>query len=144
VPKNNFFYSKSPYLSSDSSRREIRLLRVLSRKSYVQYIAKKPGWAPIDEATGRPLQLNSYNLLSWWFWHYRTNPNLLLLACELLDKTHLTPVNGPFCALSYCAGKPTDTALILVDGIPFIVQCFRKFRACDVPRVETLEVEKSG
>ncbi|KAI9770488.1 MAG: hypothetical protein M1839_003203, partial [Geoglossum umbratile] len=31
----------------------------------------------------------------------------------------LSRANASYCALSYCAGKPTETAVVLVDGLPF-------------------------
>ena len=120
TPKNDFFYSKFQYLSLDSRRREIRLLRLYPRKSYARHIAAKPDWALIDEANSQTL--NAYDVAKLISSHREigiADLNLPILACELLDKTALSRVSGGYCALSYCAGKPTDTALILINGLPF-------------------------
>jgi hypothetical protein len=47
------------------------------------------------------------------------DPNHQLLACELVDKVALSRIDGLYCALSYCAGKPSETRVILVDGLLF-------------------------
>jgi hypothetical protein len=122
APKNDYFYGKSPYLPLDSSRREIRLLKVFSRRSYTDHVAAKPEWAPINQGKGQPLRLNDQNLalLASSIPQFGiSKPNTPLLACEILDKVALSRVDGAYCALSYCAGEPTDTSLILVDGLPF-------------------------
>jgi hypothetical protein len=115
TPENSFFYSKSPYLALDSKRREIRLLRVFPRKSYSNHVKANPQWTPTDGLTGQPLQVNAYTYLNFGI----RDPESRLIACELVDKVALSRIDGTYCALSYCAGKPTETAVILVDGIPF-------------------------
>ena len=122
TPKNNFFYDKSPYLPLDPRRREIRLLKVFAPKSYSDHIWAKPEWALINQADGQPFQLNDHNLdtlLSSNPEFGIHNANAPLLAVEILDKISLSRVDDAYCALSYCAGDPTDTSLILVDGLPF-------------------------
>jgi hypothetical protein len=122
TPKNDLFYGKSPYHPLDSSRREIRLLRVFSAKSYADHITAKPEWALIDQANDQPLQLNAQNIASLVSSNPEfgiSEPNAPLLACEILDKIPLSRVDGAYCALSYCAGEPLNTSLMLVDGLPF-------------------------
>jgi hypothetical protein len=41
------------------------------------------------------------------------------IACELLDRIPLTTMNGHYSALSYCAGSPNETAMIMIDGMWF-------------------------
>ena len=48
-----------------------------------------------------------------------SDPNTPLIACELMDQVAMTRIDGRYCALSYSAGKPADTAMILVNGLPF-------------------------
>jgi len=122
TPKNDFFYSKSPYLGLDSKRREIRLIKVSPRRSYAEHIKANPKWAPINSDNGQPLTL-SRNALSNLISSHRdfdiSDPQSPLIACELVDKVPLSKVDCSYCTLSYFAGKPTETALILVDGLPF-------------------------
>jgi len=122
TPKNDFFHSRSPYLPLDTSRREIRLLRVFPARSYVDHVKAKPEWAPINQANGQTLPLNAQNLANLVSAGPKlgiSNPNAPLLACEILDKIPLSRIDGAYCALSYCAGDPMNTSLMLVDGLPF-------------------------
>ena len=47
------------------------------------------------------------------------NVNKSFIACELIDKVPLPSMNGRYSTLSYCAGKPTETAEIMVGGFWF-------------------------
>jgi hypothetical protein len=125
TPQNEFFYSKSPYLNLDPRRREIRLLRVFPRKSYAEHVKANPQWTPVVRAEGinsQPLQINDRNvsnLVSSYNEFGISDPNMPLIACELVDKVALSRIDGSYCTLSYCAGNLTETAIILVDGLPF-------------------------
>lgn len=46
-------------------------------------------------------------------------PDTLILACEIVDGIQLSKANDSYCALSYCAGSPTKSETILVNGVPF-------------------------
>ncbi|ERF68993.1 hypothetical protein EPUS_06680 [Endocarpon pusillum Z07020] len=122
TPKNDFFYSNSPYLDLDSKRREIRLLRVLPPRSYAKHLKAKPWWIPNNAKDGQPITVDKRTIYNMRFLFQKYgihNPNSPLIACEIVDKVPLSRVDGDYCAISYCAGKPTDTAVILVDGLPF-------------------------
>jgi len=122
TPKNDFFYKNSPYLPLDPSGQELRLLKIHSRKPYAQHVLANPEWAPINQADGKPLQINVQNLGNLIASNPElgiSDPNMPVLAVEILDKAPLPRVDGDYWALSYCAGKPTNTALMLVDGLPF-------------------------
>ncbi|KAH8879753.1 hypothetical protein GQ53DRAFT_25119 [Thozetella sp. PMI_491] len=95
TPSNDHFYSRSPYqrLNSES---EIRLLKVFPEATYKKYMSDYPGWPRYDIADDRRL-----------------------LACELLDNVKMARAAEKYIAISYHAGSPRDTALILVNGIPF-------------------------
>ncbi|KAJ3533229.1 hypothetical protein NM208_g8078 [Fusarium decemcellulare] len=41
------------------------------------------------------------------------------IECDLLDNISLDSITGRYTALSYCAGSPHDTEIVLVNGIPF-------------------------
>jgi hypothetical protein len=41
------------------------------------------------------------------------------IVCELRDKIPLTTMNGRYSALSYCAGRPTETKKIMINGCWF-------------------------
>ncbi|KAH9209027.1 heterokaryon incompatibility protein-domain-containing protein [Leptodontidium sp. 2 PMI_412] len=121
TPKNDFFYSKSPYMPLHSGRHEIRLLRVHSRKSYAEHLHIHPGWAPIDTKTQKPWNIQQRDLGELFSAHpYLNIPDLKtpVLACEILDQTALSRIKK-YNVLSYCAGDPKQTSLILVDGVPF-------------------------
>ncbi|KAJ4302018.1 hypothetical protein N0V88_002151 [Collariella sp. IMI 366227] len=44
-----------------------------------------------------------------------------LVKCDLLPPISLSQVKGQYSAISYCAGSPTNTRPILVNGVPFNV-----------------------
>jgi hypothetical protein len=46
--------------------------------------------------------------------------NTPVLACELVDKVPLSRLNGNYSTVSYCAGQPSNTAVLIVDGLPFM------------------------
>lgn len=122
TPKNDFFYSKSPYMDLDTGRREIRLLRVFPPRSYKEHVEANPHWRPAETITGQRLLANEASQADSVDRAEESSissPNLPLTACELIDNIPLSRVNADYCALSYCAGKPTDTEVILVNGLPF-------------------------
>src|SRR5262249_19099387 len=122
TPKNDFFYSKSPYLALDTRRREVRLLRVFPRKAYVEHVKANPQWTPEDINTNRPLRLDDQtvsNIVDSCLGLGISDPKSPLMACELVDKVPLSRIDGNYCAVSYVAGDPTETAVMLVDGLPF-------------------------
>lgn len=43
----------------------------------------------------------------------------LFIVCELRDKIPLPTMNGRYSALSYCAGRPTETTKIMINGCWF-------------------------
>ncbi|KAF2101090.1 hypothetical protein NA57DRAFT_55153 [Rhizodiscina lignyota] len=123
TPQNQSFYSKSPYLPLDPKRREIRLVKVLGRKPWAEYVTANPQRVQngLNGKFARPQErrLPSKKELS--------NPSSSLLmasnpspmTCELVDKVALSRIDGHYCTLSYNAGKPTDTKTMIVDGIVF-------------------------
>ena len=122
TPINNFFYSKYRYMPLDPKRSEIRLLRVFPRKSYLDHITDQPAWKRPITAAGLPIELESDAMSTFMtnILHLsHSQRNSPIIACEILDKTALARKDGQYCTLSYCAGSPSKTALILVDGYPF-------------------------
>jgi len=124
TPQNDFFYSKTPYLPLDAKQKEIRLLKVFAPKPYANHIKDHPHWAPIDSVTGELIPVNDNSMpkilssLQINGLHDLSTP---ILGCQIIDKVALskTQAEWMYHAVSYCAGKPTDTTLILVDGLPF-------------------------
>jgi hypothetical protein len=98
TPANEQFYNAKPYTKLNQELKEIRLLRVSPKRSLVQQYKLRPNWN-ISHAG---------NLAK----------GETLIACEI-EKTSLTRIADNFVTLSYCAGDPKKTAVILVDGIPF-------------------------
>jgi len=114
TPANDFFYSKSSYQLLDPQRREIRLLRVSRRKSFSEHAKDNPQWAAVlDDATLRYMTSNYQDFGI-------STPDEPILACELIDKVQLSRTAGTYCAVSYCAGRPSDTSVLIVDGLPFM------------------------
>ncbi|KAE9373061.1 hypothetical protein N431DRAFT_557268 [Stipitochalara longipes BDJ] len=108
TPKNEEFYSKAPYFKLDETRHEIRLLKVYQeKKPYKQHIIDHPEWkeqsVPSDSKT-RSIEPR------------KQKP---IIACELVDTTPLSRVDGTYHALSYCAGSPNNVSSILINGIFF-------------------------
>lgn len=98
TPANGKFYLARPYTQLKSQLKEFRLLRVHPRQ---------PLWQHYDTNT------------SWNTSHAsKLDKNQEILACEI-EKTSLMRVGDNYTTLSYCAGDPHKTAIILVDGIPF-------------------------
>jgi hypothetical protein len=120
TPKNEFFYSKSIYSPLNPTRKEVRLLKVLPPKSYTEHVRSNPHWAPSIQPLGRQDQQITWKKvvddLSYQFGI--PDPDTPMIACELIDKVALSRV-GDYCTVSYCAGSPTNTKLMLVDGFPF-------------------------
>jgi hypothetical protein len=98
TPANEQFYNAKPYTTLNQGLKEIRLLRVSPRKSVAQQYKMRPNW---NFSHARDLAKGES-----------------LIACDIV-KTSLTRIADNFVTLSYCAGDPKKTAVILVDGIPF-------------------------
>ncbi|KAF2673469.1 hypothetical protein BT63DRAFT_157413 [Microthyrium microscopicum] len=98
TPLNETFYSAFPYDQLGEKHQEIRLLKVFPRRPLWQHINANPQW-------------DSPHIKS-------LDKNQSLIACEM-SKTALHRVNGSYSTLSYCAGDPKKTSMILVNGIPF-------------------------
>ncbi|KAK3374180.1 heterokaryon incompatibility protein-domain-containing protein [Lasiosphaeria ovina] len=111
TPENGFFYSKRPYQALDPSIKEIRLLRVNSRRTYAEHLQDHPEWISTD--TDADEMLHPGGGLDG------LQSDAQIFACQLVDKVALSRIEGGYCALSYCAGKPTNTAWVLVNGTPF-------------------------
>jgi hypothetical protein len=101
------------------------LLRVFSRKSYLNHLQEHPGWTPnvyVNGAIDRPIPLTEETIRGFIQTHADfgiQDPEMPLIACELVDKVPLHRVDGTYSAISYVAGSPKDTRVILVDGQPF-------------------------
>jgi hypothetical protein len=95
------------------------------RKSYIDHVKANPQWIPsirVEGSDGQSLPLDDQtitNLINSYQEFGISDPCTPLIACELVDKVMLSRVNASYCALSYYAGKPTETAVVLVDGLPF-------------------------
>ena len=98
TPANGRFYLARPYTELNQRLKEFRLLRVHPRKACWQHYRTHPSW-DASHASG-------------------VDKDQGLLACEI-EKTSLTRVGDNYITLSYCAGDPHKTGMILVDGIPF-------------------------
>jgi hypothetical protein len=98
TPSNETFYKARPYTRLDGRRREIRLLRVFPKKPASHHYKDNPQWN-IDYIK-------------------KLEANQDILACRM-ESTALTSADGTYSTLSYCAGDPKNTAVILVNGIPF-------------------------
>ena len=53
------------------------------------------------------------------------------VQCDLLPAVSLSLVKGRYTAISYCAGDPTNTTPILVNGVPFNVFANVRFKPPD-------------
>jgi hypothetical protein len=105
TPENKEFYSKTPYYKLDETRREIRLLKVYpEKKLYDQHMIDHPEW------NREPSHI---------LYPYDPRKREPIIACELVDTTPLSRVDGTYHALSYCAGSPKNVKSILVNGILF-------------------------
>ena len=89
TPANDAFYRASPYSTLDRSRREIRLLKI-SLQADVQ-----------SNLSSQIPNINRY------------------LDCHIQKTTSLSRAAGEYCALSYVAGDPRETAPISVNGMTF-------------------------
>lgn len=128
TPDNSFFYSNSPYQSLDASRQEIRLLRLFPKKSYHEHIKANSHWARPISTDGHPVDDEAIADLIIQYKQYKGHDNpvqvlkhLPILGCEIVDKVALSRKSGAYSILSYCAGDPRETDVVLVDGIPFNV-----------------------
>jgi hypothetical protein len=121
TPQNVHFYSNHKYLHLNSQRREIRLLKIHRPKTYRDHIRDNPSWAPLpEEGEDESLDLDDHDAVSRHLEKHGINdPSRPIIACELEDRIQLNRVGNLYHTLSYCAGSPNDTAVILVDGIPF-------------------------
>jgi len=108
TPENNIFYSSYTYLPLDAGRREIRLVKVYSQpRTYADHLADHLHWAKSggdNKSSKGP-----------------TDPNELMIGCEIVDKVPLSRVYGRYLALSYCAGSLANPIEILVNGFVFNV-----------------------
>jgi hypothetical protein len=88
-PANDAFYMASPYSPLNLSRREIRLLKVSLRADVQPHLQSHI--PTIDQ----------------------------YLECHIQNTTSLSRAAGEYCALSYVAGSPTETAPIPINGVMF-------------------------
>jgi len=98
TPANKKFYAAKPYTKLNQALKEFRLLRVFPRRPCWQHYESRPSW-DVHHANGLD----------------RSQP---LIACEI-EKTSLSRIGDNYVTLSYCAGDPKKTAIILVDGLLF-------------------------
>lgn len=102
TPENEKFYSRKPYLNLDPRRRQIRLLKIRPERYNWQDVAHLfPATAELQNHHGNVLNQESF------------------LWCDIRDQALLSTAAGKYSALSYRAGDSTDTAWILINGIPF-------------------------
>ena len=71
----------------------------------------------VTETESQPGLMSMFSWGSWGSARYVVPDEPL--ALEIVDKVPLSRLNGKYCALSYCAGDPTETAAVLVNGLPF-------------------------
>lgn len=98
TPANERFYNARPYTALNRNLKEIRLLRVFPKKPLGQHYKAHPKW----------VRNNAGEL----------DRSKAVIACEI-EKTSLTRIGDNFITLSYCAGDPRKTTLVLADGLPF-------------------------
>jgi hypothetical protein len=98
TPANESFYTAQPYTRLNQKLKEFRLLRVFPKRPYWQHYETRPNWDASHAS--------------------RLDRNQCLIACEI-EKTSLARIGDNYATLSYCAGDPQKTAVVLVDGIPF-------------------------
>jgi hypothetical protein len=98
TPANQSFYSVKPYIELNQKLKELRLLRVFPKKPLRQHYDQRSNWN-LSRASGLAKDQE-------------------VLACEI-EKTSLARIGNNYVTISYCAGDPNKTALIIVDGIPF-------------------------
>jgi hypothetical protein len=124
TPKNDFFYSQSPYQPLDPKRGEIRLLKVFPPKTYLEHVEAHPQWKRPDIQVDVIQPYDS----PWRAQQALVNAHaefgiadlyMPLVACEFVPKVPMSSFDGRYCTLSYTAGNPDNTAVVLVDGLPF-------------------------
>lgn len=98
TPENQDFYANGPYEKLERRYQEIRLLRVYPKRACSEHYKIHPQWnsaciSKLDSACD-------------------------VLACEM-EETSLTRISDNYVTLSYRAGDPKQTAVILVNGLPF-------------------------
>lgn len=118
TPKNDVFYADCPYSELDATRREIRLLRVFPRRSYAEHLKANPHW-PRKDAREDVEEVATGTNGSDAKAEDAQDADGPVTACEMIDNVPLSRFNSEYCAISYCAGDPIDTAVMLVNGVVF-------------------------
>jgi len=110
TPSNDYFYSHFSYLPFDSAESGLRILKIIGRKPYSEHIKARPEWR-IDEPTLASIIKSAPSVQV-------LQTNTPVIACELVTTTR-AQADNQYVALSYRAGSKDNTAVILVNGIPF-------------------------
>jgi hypothetical protein len=109
TPNNPEFYSRRKYKSLDSGKHEIRLLRIHPERITAEELSHVfPEWLRADTDAARINNGGSDEDIPGDF-----------ICCSLLEPIDLDSFDQKYAALSYCAGKPTETRRIMIDGYWF-------------------------
>jgi hypothetical protein len=107
TPENDTFYRRRKYDQLNQAAHEIRLLRVHpTRLTASKVAATFPEWLECDTDAAAMTKDG-------------TSAEESFLCCHLTKATDLKSIKKQYAALSYCAGKPTETKRIMVDGYWF-------------------------
>ena len=118
-PANTKFQSAKIYRALDTARKEIRLIRVLPGKPHEKIKCKLVQNISLTEVRSQRLD----------------GDELFYANARLFEDSSgkVVPPGLDYIALSYCAGKVTDTEVIKLQGIDFVVfanlaEALRRFR----------------
>jgi hypothetical protein len=141
TPDNPGFYSRRKYKPLDSRKHEIRLLRIHPERLTTEELPHTfPEWirTATDAARINDRQFNE-------------EIHGDFICCSLLEPIDLDSFNQKYAALSYCAGKPTDTRRIMIDGYWFnafanlehALEGFRNHSDCESPSCNLLWADQA-
>jgi hypothetical protein len=103
TPENEAFYSHRKYKWLDPRKRDIRLLRVHPKRLRLREVCSvSPRWLDRVSDVAQTLERSDGTEASY-------------ICCELEDEVPLESASGKYTALSYCAGRATDTARIIIN-----------------------------
>ncbi|KAK4446163.1 heterokaryon incompatibility protein-domain-containing protein, partial [Podospora aff. communis PSN243] len=114
TPDNDFFCAQRPYKPLNPNRNEIRLLRVFPPRSYQEHAKSHPHWEHTLTPGAHGYMVRNFRDFGM------SSPDTPVLCLELTDKVPISRISGGYCTISYCAGSPSDTSVVIVDGLPFM------------------------
>jgi len=109
TPRNHEFYSRRKYKPLNPAKHEIRLLQIHPERLTSRDIPLVfPEWSAGNNDAADLISADAPYDVEGDF-----------ICCKLIEPVDLTSMEGGYAALSYCAGKPTNTKKIMIDGYWF-------------------------